>query len=1847
MTARLPPLFLVLLLLTAAGPGTQDKDCGPVIAQFEESNSGKIVIPTSSSPSAAVATAVGAPAVTSKHIFPSQDAQRVLAGPAVHSFRERFSGKVAPATRDFSEEMLRIAAEQRVRTEPEDLLRLSENQILNLQNEADFLSHERMENALARAPKALEQGELAFVLNLASATSADKSDPQLQSAALRALQPFFQGACPPSLQPKLAAEILDLAPVAIRPDIPAKAFSDDMAFREFLASYRLSAAAAFASIDGPLLTNIREHLQSLRTLVAEQAPGLDDRLGGNQVIPDTSSPKPQAILLLGGVPVRVPLPAVEVGRANIASRTVRQAADGHTELVYSVGHSQPNLIVSSAEAAAQDAQNYSNLTGKPTRAVVLLNPGVSPTTRQFVARKVAVETERAGYSSAPPAGKVFRDGAALNPAEQTGWYYRMRTILPSLGTLTRQDLADPRSFRLVTVQPGETVIQKGQRADSVIVVPTGADGALRVDGVAYVDDASVLGATGVLRQGLRNATIQNTSDKPITLLMIEGAFYRDNISDPRSLAEVALEQRSKKPALPAETQAALLDAASRGMTAFAPENFDFQRAPPDFNTLMHSVEARAVASLGRPVSPQESEDLRRRLNDEISSRLTPFELAQTHSVLRDQAIRQYIEENAARDVKRIPESQRAAEYENAVRAGWEMVNEIRRLSGSDDVRTILKQADLLESQGRSGTSSLSRRRDSLALGRRSLVDTDSKIGIGDFVSLEGSGDKQRRLYVDALPVEVLRSAGEQFAREWSGEPLSADNIATFTDAARAVFAGISKAELEKILAAQRSPRPIPPGSLTEAVLGKGPKSHRADELAFAFFLQGAGLDARLALTEPASGSDNVISKPAVFVHFPTTTYVHSGAGAPSGPLHTLRNRIRLSPENAVFTLGEESSEARSKLAVIAAQNLYRAASAAGHPHAKFLEEFLGFRFGKQTNQIETVPLDKAVQKLNGHVDELVASGRIPASGTIRPARVFRIKEGDSYRYVAVGFGDKEPPGAQPVTGIVPFRDSLRMLTEGWFVLGENSALGPRNAEHLGTVALHDLAHHSVWHQNPDLMVQTREAARRLYANGAYYKHTPSSFTFGAEHVHALRENNLLEKGLAASLRGLTDAQAAAKLNAGPPQTRLDNLALLIESGALPDAPKELQSLPAKAHAGLRFTLWLENAFEIPKGASQRLFGQWNQSGWIPPSDKDWSGTRNNVADVKKFLEAKAPSNVALGEHLRDVITQYQKSEVPVGGMPRDIFQEQQRRNEDPQGFGYYSTPRYLIVEAERLLDRGVANLSAEDRAKLVDLTARLQVTLLEAGRFTATDWLRDITQSDASGTAPRLDPKSEVARFFTETGVFPRDLYYSAHGGELVTPQQKKEIAVRKDPRLLGAGAVSEIGAGMKIAEVLGKTAQFHAQPYKMAASDREYNDLGTPATATSARKDGDPGDYASRKRLEGQLDTEFDRIQPNSSGVKYAMGVAAETNRGEGHAWVGIKAQLTPGGEPITLQVHLRLNANSVSQQQEHIGNVGLNLVHSLYLDPQTGTVNLAKLLEGTKDTSIDFIAVGNGQQAPVATKELSLRLVREGAAPGIVFDGKEFKAPRDAAALDRSKTDLFTLPEKETPDSKSKLDAALESSEATGRPLVIVRAGSATTSQAFLDGVVRPNPKPREARTKPDPNRPAEETVERKAVALNALPDTLFSLVHVGPTPAAPVKQVFDARNVRNLFFAQSTEASPRAAANLEAEVDKRLSAIHSNRPSYARVAMGTQMAPSQNGGVEGVVLIKGQRENGGPMQVLRIPYKFSDKGADENNRRVQALGVNALYYFTRPGTSEETLRHELGLGAEDSINLSALPH
>jgi hypothetical protein len=1783
-------------------------------------------------------TTVGPPLIPARQkVSSNNQPSPILSQPDVQRFRNEIAKRVSSETTKLADAALAVAAAQREKSSPSALAKLSSSELLNISRDPDFTTRENIEQVMDRTrTAAAKQGDLGAILSVAPLATKRGSESETNQALVdSALKPFL-AAFPANKRTDVGKALVSLSAKAQNPK------TDPKFFRSTKALAGLGDNLKWLSSGSPeqrqFGENVLSTLKDIREYEATLTPGLTDRIGGNQVIPDGNSKfgDARALVIIDGTPVSIKLPITEVGRTNISSRKIQAGPDG-TELKYTMDSMTPAIANATGWAILRDAQEYSNLTDQRARPTLVLERlGATQEVLAALPKNLEVELVDTTIRSSPIERFRFERGQALNRTQADFWFNRMERALPSIGTATPKDLQNKDAFRVVTIQPGEALVTKGDPANIVYVIPSGAEGRFIVDGQVLPDSIPFYGSTGVLRKGQRNATVRNTSDKPIEVLAIKDDFYAPNISTPKTLAELALENRDivLGGRLPKEAQSALNSMAEDAVRKLVPEN---RNAPIESKLGIDSLVKLAIADIRerfpqRNFSPEQEAYLRSRIDSELQRQMTPKELAQTEPILRDPSIEKYINSEAERVAKKAPAIERDQVRQSEIQAGWEMVSEIRRLPGVESLEAVFQKARDLTANSRQGEeSTLSRRRDTLALGRRFETTTNKPLQAGDMIQ---SKNGKAPIYVDESAVDKLQAAGARLAENWKTENRKRPDISDISEF-------VAKARDEVLRLPEFNDdggRRAQTGTLSKALYESKALGGTEKEVAVSLMLKGAGLDARYAVIDTAGKQ-----KPSVFVRLRDRTFVSSETANVQGSLHDLRSKITLSQNREISTLLENSPESRSLAAVIAAQEPYRKAKENKAPHLAFLE-WLGFRFGEQTNQIETVPLEKVVQLMDQNIERLKDEGKITENDAIRAVRVFSKGGGKNTEFIPVRFGEEPPAGATPVTGIVDFKASLKMLADGYFVLGEHTALGPRHAEHMGTVALHDLAHHSLWHQNPELMRETREAARRLVADGSFYKRLPNirEFQFTPEHMRLMREANVLPSDLRAKFWGMSDAEAARALNESPTSTRWDTVGTLIDSRVIADPPDILKPLNERAQSGLRWTYWLENAFQIPMQKSKELFSQWTEQGWAPTrANGDWETSRTNYAETLDHLNKKNLTADQTASRLKSVLDAFWKTEEPIGGMPRDIFQERQRRDQDPQGFGYYSTPRYMASQAEALLSRYADTKNPALRAELADSIAKLQVVLLEGGRFTAVDWLRDATQKT-------FDPNTEVARFFRDTGVFSRDLYNSVHGGDIVTPSTPKlntpaakAEALAARPDLKGAGNVAEIGAGMKVAEMLGDVAAKNIQPYKMAASDPRYGPLGENG------RDGNPQDYASEKRNRQQLDVEFDEMEVNSAGIKFAVGVAAETNRGEGHAWVGVKAVLTPGGEPVTIQAHLRLNSERVIEQQEQIAAVATNLVHMLYADAKKSTIDTSRLLEGTQNTSIDYVATSRGNRPAQPSTLDAIKLVQSGMAPGVVIQGGKPVAPRDAfvprekSALPpkASDVDTFVLPRESSPtkETQAALEKAIAKSNEQNRPLLVVADNKPT--QEFINELNRPNPKPRVSReeTAAKAQGPKPD-VESKAKALNSELNSVFSLVHRGDTSTAPVTEIFNARSVSNLFEA-SAQNKPATEAELAKLVDQRLSQITSNRPKYAKVAAGTSSERLPDG-VQGTILIKGQRTEGGPIETVKIDYKFSGD-AKATAQKARALAVNAMYDFSQPGKASSPLLDTIAVRSTDEIS------
>ena len=168
---------------------------------------------------------------------------------------------------------------------------------------------------------------------------------------------------------------------------------------------------------------------------------------------------------------------------------------------------------------------------------------------------------------------------------------------------------------------------------------------------------------------------------------------------------------------------------------------------------------------------------------------------------------------------------------------------------------------------------------------------------------------------------------------------------------------------------------------------------------------------------------------------------------------------------------------------------------------------------------------------------------------------------------------------------------------------------------------------------------------------------------------------------------------------------------------------------------------------------------------------------------------------------------------------------------------------------------------------------------------------------------------------------------------EKTLSSMQKAFVFNMDPTTYGT--IAEIGAGQEVsrwffraggaAGTIAKT----ISAYDMSFSDAIYGE----------EKDRR---YVTESRLKKMLDKEFNLVlhrvgdtRPKSSTYfAFADTVTARSysQRGECHGWMGVKFQVTPGGDPCEILIHIRMLDEDHTQQQEAVGILGVNLIYGAF---------------------------------------------------------------------------------------------------------------------------------------------------------------------------------------------------------------------------------------------------------------------------------------------------------------------------
>src|ERR1700756_4714850 len=223
-----------------------------------------------------------------------------------------------------------------------------------------------------------------------------------------------------------------------------------------------------------------------------------------------------------------------------------------------------------------------------------------------------------------------------------------------------------------------------------------------------------------------------------------------------------------------------------------------------------------------------------------------------------------------------------------------------------------------------------------------------------------------------------------------------------------------------------------------------------------------------------------------------------------------------------------------------------------------------------------------------------------------------------------------------------------------------------------------------------------------------------------------------------------------------------------------------------------------------------------------------------------------------------------------------------------------------------------------------------------------------------------------------------------------------KTLTLNLDTSIFGSFA--EIGAGQEVAHwflVVGGASGTVAKT--ISAYDKEVSD---DLYGSGTR-------YVSKQRLEAMLDREWAQLLaelnktrgPKTRFFSFVDTVSARNFAGTNypHGWIGLRFQLQPGGPPNDVVLHINMRDPSNVLQQEAIGILGVNLIHTAFYELQTKESFLAGLAQDVvkERIEVDYVDLRGPAFESWDRRALPADLVHEGFAEAVFFSAKGSAVP------------------------------------------------------------------------------------------------------------------------------------------------------------------------------------------------------------------------------------------------------------
>ncbi len=226
-----------------------------------------------------------------------------------------------------------------------------------------------------------------------------------------------------------------------------------------------------------------------------------------------------------------------------------------------------------------------------------------------------------------------------------------------------------------------------------------------------------------------------------------------------------------------------------------------------------------------------------------------------------------------------------------------------------------------------------------------------------------------------------------------------------------------------------------------------------------------------------------------------------------------------------------------------------------------------------------------------------------------------------------------------------------------------------------------------------------------------------------------------------------------------------------------------------------------------------------------------------------------------------------------------------------------------------------------------------------------------------------------------------------------ILENKRKALKINLDEAIYGTFA--EIGAGQEVARNFFTAGAASGTIAKtMSAYDMVFSNSIYGAEES--------GRYVSESRLDKMIRHEFGLLSERLHGPQYenkTFFAFADTvttlnfnKTNDPHGWLGIRFQLTPGGEPNDIVFHVRLLDSDSTLQQNVLGVLGVNLVYAAYYYADDMQAMIESLVDNLSigSVEIDLISISGPQFKNANDRLVNLYLIAKGFSGAAIFDPK-----------------------------------------------------------------------------------------------------------------------------------------------------------------------------------------------------------------------------------------------------------------